>query len=98
MLVSRLANGSAITYDFRETAPALANPGMFLKEGKYNEDLHHNSHISVGVPGTVAGLYAAWEGHGSQKLPWRRLVDPAVVLARDGFIVTDGLARSLVQS
>ncbi len=95
LLVSRLANGSAITYDFRETAPALANPGMFLKEGKYDADLHHNSHIAVGVPGTVAGLYAAWQGHGSQKLPWRRLVDPAVVLAREGFIVTDGLARSL---
>ena len=95
LLVSRLANGSAITYDFRETAPALANPGMFLKDGKYDPDLHHNSHVAVGVPGTVAGLYAAWQGHGSQKLPWRRLVDPAVVLAREGFIVTDGLARSL---
>ncbi|MBK5255813.1 MAG: gamma-glutamyltransferase [Vicinamibacteria bacterium] len=94
-LISRLAGGSAITYDFRETAPAGANPQMFFKDGKYDADLHHNSHLAVGVPGTVAGLYAAWQGRGSQKLPWRRLVDPAVVLAREGFIVTDGLARSL---
>lgn len=94
-LVSRLGNGSTTTFDFRETAPALAHPEMFLKDGKYDEDLHHNSHLAVGVPGTVAGLYDAWESLGSQKLPWRRLVEPAVILAREGFIVTDGLARSL---
>jgi gamma-glutamyltranspeptidase/glutathione hydrolase len=94
-LVSRLANGTAATYDFRETAPALASPTMFLKDGKYDAELHHNSHVAVGVPGTVAGLYAAWMEMGSQKLPWKRVVEPAVVLAREGFIVTDGLARSL---
>jgi len=66
---------------------------MFLRDGKYDERLHHDSHVSVGVPGTVAGLHLAWQDHG--KLPWRRLVEPAVALARDGFEVTDGLARSL---
>jgi gamma-glutamyltranspeptidase/glutathione hydrolase len=94
-LVSRLADGKAMTYDFREAAPAAASAQMFLKDGRYDADLHHNSHLAVGVPGTVAGLYAAWQDRGSQKLAWRRLVDPAVVLAREGFIVTDGLARSL---
>ena len=66
---------------------------MFLKDGKYSADLHHNSYLSVGVPGTVAGLYLAWKDHG--KLPWKRLVEPAIGLARDGFPVTEGLARSL---
>lgn len=94
-LVTRNASGSALAYDFREVAPSGANPRMFLKDGQYDEERHHNSHLAVGVPGTVAGLYAAWQDRGSQKLPWRRLVDPAVVLAREGFIVTDGLARSL---
>ena len=47
----------------------------------------------MGVPGTVAGLHLAWQEHGS--LPWKRLVQPAVDLARDGFTVTDGFARSL---
>ena len=81
-LVNRLANGTSATYDFRETAPALANPQMFLKDGKYDAELHHNSHVAVGVPGTVAGLYAAWADLGSKKMPWRRLVEPAVGLAR----------------
>lgn len=94
-LVSRLGDGSTTTYDFRETAPAGAHPEMFLKDGKYDSDLHHNSHLAVGVPGTVAGLYEAWEELGSKKVSWRRLVEPAVVLAKEGFIVTDGLARSL---
>ena len=94
-LVSRLGNGSTTTFDFRETAPAGAHPEMFLKDGKYNPDLHHDSHLAVGVPGTVAGLYDAFEELGSKKVSWRRLVEPAMVLAREGFIVTDGLARSL---
>jgi gamma-glutamyltranspeptidase/glutathione hydrolase len=94
-LVSRLANGATATYDFRETAPAAANPSMFMKDGKYDPELHHNSHVAVGVPGTVAGLYAAWKDMGSKKISWRRLVDPAVGIAREGFVVTDGLARSL---
>jgi gamma-glutamyltranspeptidase / glutathione hydrolase len=85
--------GVTTAYDFRETAPAGASPSMFLKDGRYDETLHHESHLSVGVPGTVAGLYLAWKEHG--KLPWSRLVGPAVGLAREGFVITDGLARSL---
>jgi gamma-glutamyltranspeptidase / glutathione hydrolase len=92
-IVFRPAAGTPEAYDFREMAPAKATPTMFLKDGKYSSDLHHNSYLSVGVPGTVAGLHLAWKEHG--KLPWKRLVEPAVTLARDGFRVTEGLARSL---
>ena len=92
-LVYRSARGDAGTFDFRETAPARAAPAMFLVDGRYDPAVHHRSHISVGVPGTVAGLHLAWQKHG--RLPWPRLVEPAVALARDGFVVTDGLARSL---
>jgi gamma-glutamyltranspeptidase/glutathione hydrolase len=66
---------------------------MFVKDGKYDPELHHHSHLSVGVPGTVAGLHMAWRERGS--LPWRRLVKPAITLARNGFVVTEGFARSL---
>ncbi|MGE0043508.1 MAG: gamma-glutamyltransferase [Vicinamibacterales bacterium] len=92
-MVFRPATGDPITIDFREAAPSGSNPEMWLKDGKYDFDLHHNSHRSVGVPGTVAGLHLAWEKHGSK--PWKSLVMPAVVLARDGFEVSFGLAASL---
>jgi gamma-glutamyltranspeptidase/glutathione hydrolase len=92
-IVYRPASGEPVTYDFREKAPAKATPTMWLKDGKYSAELHHNSHMAVGVPGTVAGLHLAWKEQG--KLPWKRLVDPAVALARDGFPVSENLARSL---
>jgi gamma-glutamyltranspeptidase/glutathione hydrolase len=92
-IVYRPAKGEPVAYDFREMAPAKASPTMFIKDGKYSAEVHHNSHLAVGVPGTVAGLHMAWKEQG--KLPWKRLVEPAVALARDGFTVTEGLARSL---
>ena len=92
-LLYRPASGEPAAYDFREKAPARATPTMFLRDGKYDKDLHHEGYLSVGVPGTVAGLHMAWKQQG--RLPWRRLVEPAIALARDGFVVTDGLARSL---
>jgi gamma-glutamyltranspeptidase / glutathione hydrolase len=92
-IVYRPAAGEPVAYDFREMAPAKSHPTMFMKDGKYDFDIHHNSHVSVGVPGTVAGLHLAWKEQG--KLPWRRLVEPAIRLAREGFPVTEGLARSL---
>src|SRR6266545_2866993 len=92
-IIYRPARGEAIAYDFREVAPGKASATMFMKDGKYSAELHHNSHLAVGVPGTVAGLYLAWKDQG--KLPWKRLVDPAVALARDGFTVSEGLSRSL---
>ena len=92
-LLYRPALGEPAFYDFRETAPAGASPSMFVVDGRYDSQLHHESHLAVGVPGTVAGLHMAWKAHG--KLPWARLVNPAVHLAKDGFMVTDGLARSL---
>lgn len=92
-LLFRPASGEPQAYDFREMAPAKASPTMFLKDGKYDFDTHHLSHLSVGVPGTVAGLHLAWKDHG--KLPWKRLVTPAIALARDGFEISVDLARSL---
>lgn len=98
-LLFRPAHGQAVAYDFREAAPSRASPTMFTRNGEYDLERHHNSYLSVGVPGTVAGLYLAWQEHGSrnQKISWERLVDPAIKLAANGFIVSDGLARSLDQ-
>ena len=92
-IVYRPASGDPVAYDFREMAPAKASATMFLQDGKYSSRVHHDSYLAVGVPGTVAGLHLAWQQHG--RLPWKRLVGPAIALARGGFIVTDGLSRSL---
>jgi gamma-glutamyltranspeptidase/glutathione hydrolase len=92
-LLYRPAKGEPVAYDFRETAPAGSSPTMWLRDGTYDPVRHHEGHLSVGVPGSVAGLHMAWKAHG--KLPWKRLLEPAIVLAREGFVVTDTLARSL---
>jgi gamma-glutamyltranspeptidase / glutathione hydrolase len=95
-MVIRFPDGRATTIDFRERAPAAARPGMFLDaDGEYSRDIHHNSAVSVGVPGTVAGFALAHERYGS--VDWARLVDPAVRLARDGFVVSEHLADSLAR-
>ena len=92
-IVYRPAIGEPVTYDFREAAPARASAEMFLVDGEYDRKRHHDSHVAVGVPGTVAGLHLAWSEYG--RLPWRRLVEPAIALAHDGFIVSHALADSL---
>jgi gamma-glutamyltranspeptidase/glutathione hydrolase len=92
-IVYRSASGEADAYDFRETAPSGSSPTMFTQEGKYDFDRHHNSYVSIGVPGTVAGLHMAWKDHGT--LSWKRLVAPGMTLARQGFPVSIALAASL---
>jgi gamma-glutamyltranspeptidase/glutathione hydrolase len=93
-MVIRFPNGTTTALDFREKAPLKAQPDMWLDEtGKYSSRIHHNSLLSVGVPGTVAGFDKAHHLYGS--LPWERLVYPAVAIADDGFAVSEGLARGL---
>jgi len=84
--------------DFRETAPAAATADMFLDaDGKPDRKRSLRSRLGAGIgagtPGTPAGLWALHQRHG--RLPWKRLVDPAVALARDGFEVPEGLAAAL---
>jgi gamma-glutamyltranspeptidase/glutathione hydrolase len=93
-MVIRLPDGRATTFDFREKAPLKANPRMFLDSaGKYSSAIHHNSYLSVGVPGTVAGLAAAHAKYG--RASWSELVRPSVRLAETGITMTPSLASSL---
>jgi gamma-glutamyltranspeptidase/glutathione hydrolase len=92
-IVYRPAAGQPVAYDFREKAPAKSSATMFLRDGKYDSNVHHTSPVAAGVPGTVAGLHLAWKEHG--RLPWARLVEPAITLAQGGFPVSHGLATSL---
>jgi gamma-glutamyltranspeptidase / glutathione hydrolase len=81
---------------FARWGPPARIPEMWLVEGEYSFQRHHMSHLSVGVPGTVAGLYLAWQEEG--RLPWKRLVEPAVKLAREGIVVSHGLAASIARA
>jgi gamma-glutamyltranspeptidase / glutathione hydrolase len=95
-MVIRFPDGRTTAIDFREKAPLRAHPEMFLDaRGEYSSEIHHNSHLAVGVPGTVAGFALAHERYGSGE--WARLVGPSVALARDGFAVPEGLAASLAR-
>jgi gamma-glutamyltranspeptidase / glutathione hydrolase len=90
------AAGAVTTFDFREKAPLAASPNMFLdNQGKLINGSNHDGLKSVGVPGTVAGLYLAHQKYG--KLPWRDLVQPAVDLAKNGFIMPWGLYKEALQ-
>ncbi len=83
-LVYHGADGHTTTFNFREKAPLAATPTMFLGEdGEIQDNSNHEGMLSVGVPGTVAGLVLAHARLGS--LPWADLVAPAVVLAEEGF-------------
>ncbi len=84
------ASGSLAAYDGRETAPATAKADRFLSDGKpmpFERAVH--SGLSIGTPGLVRLMKAAHDVHG--KLPWPRLFQPAIQLARDGFTVTPRL-------
>jgi gamma-glutamyltranspeptidase/glutathione hydrolase len=94
-LLSRSAGGQSSFVDFRETAPAAAHPRMWQKEGVYDEARHHQSLAAVGIPGTVAGLREAWKREG--RLPWARLLRPAIRLAQEGFVLTENQAASLAE-
>ncbi len=84
-------NDEAEFIDYREAAPLSAYRDMYLDEdGNVVDGLSQSGHLAPGVPGTVAGMWAAHQRHGT--LPWIDLVMPAVNLARDGFIVPAHLA------
>ena len=93
MLV-RLAGGEAVVVDYREEAPAAAARGMFLDaRGELIPEATTIGARAAGVPGTVAGLALAHRKYG--KLPWARVLRPAIRLAEQGFPVSYGLSESL---
>ena len=92
-MVTRLSNGELLALDYREKAPAAAHRDLYLdKDGKARTDLSQDGHLSSGVPGTVAGLFAA---HSYAKLPFEQLIQPAIDLAEKGFVISEREARSL---
>ncbi|MDX1482091.1 MAG: gamma-glutamyltransferase [Woeseiaceae bacterium] len=88
-------NGESSFLDYRETAPLAADRDMYLDE---NGDVIPRAslfgHLAVGVPGTVAGFWEAHQRYGT--LPWAELLAPAIRLAREGFVMPEGLGGGMV--
>jgi gamma-glutamyltranspeptidase/glutathione hydrolase len=85
-----------ITIDYRETAPAKATRDIFLgADGKPEIAKSRDSALGIGIPGTVAGLALALEKYGSGKLTLSDTLQPAIALARDGFVLADDGADTL---
>jgi gamma-glutamyltranspeptidase/glutathione hydrolase len=91
-LIIRMADGRTAALDFREKAPLRATRDMYLARDGQNADRSIVGHLAAGVPGSVAGMWAAHQRFGS--LPWSELMQPAVSLA-DGLVVHQRLAASL---
>ena len=96
-LVYRTNAGEIGTLDFREKAPSLAHEKMFLNSnGEIIENKSTKGGLSVGVPGTIAGLF---EVHSKLcSMPFESLIQPAIDLAKRGFIVTENQANSLAKN
>lgn len=77
-MMVRMADGTVRAFDYKETAPALAHPGMFT--GRLDSAVGYKASA---VPGTVAGMGMAHARFG--KLPWKTVLEPARRLARNGF-------------
>ncbi|MGC6421776.1 MAG: gamma-glutamyltransferase [Flavobacteriaceae bacterium] len=92
-LVYRKSDGSVGSLDYREKAPQAAFKNMYLDDqGNVVPNKSTRGGLAVGVPGTVAGLVAIHKKLGS--LPFEKLVEPAIDLAENGYVVTEKQARS----
>lgn len=97
-LVASLADTSLgddreIAIDYREMAPGKAHKDMYIDStGEARTDKSQDGHLSSGVPGTVAGLFAAAK---YSKLPFEKLIEPAILLAEKGFVISKREANGL---
>lgn len=95
-MVIRFEDGRTTTFDFRETAPAMAHRDMYLDdEGRPVDELSRRGHLASGTPGSVAGLLQAHEQYG--RLPLEAVINPAIRLASDGFILGERQAAQFNQ-
>lgn len=86
-MVYRKANGEIGSLDYREKAPLAASKDMFLDEnGNVIKGKSLETALAIGVPGTIAGVFAVHEKLGS--LPIEEILKPVIALAEKGVIVT----------
>jgi gamma-glutamyltranspeptidase / glutathione hydrolase len=92
-ILIRLADGSFVALDGRETAPGAATPEMFLRDGRADTKLSQKGALAVGVPGALAAYEHALRHHGNLAL--KDLLLPAAKIAEEGFVLDDSFARRI---
>ena len=96
MVIHLAGANRQIAIDYRETAPKATTRDMFLDEnGDPDPRKSRDSALSIGVPGTVAGLALAHQRFGSGRLTLAELMAPAIRMARDGIPIEDDIADTL---
>jgi gamma-glutamyltranspeptidase len=95
MLVFQPGMAEPLLIEFMARVPeeATLSNASLQQNGRYPSD----GPILAMVPGTVAAMHSAWKKFGSKKIPWADLVAPAIRAARDGYVVSDGLATTLMR-
>ena len=86
-MVYRLNNGETGALDYREKAPLQASKNMYLdKNMEVIPNLSVNGALAVGVPGTIAGIFAVHQKFG--KLSMKEIMQPVIALAKKGIVIT----------
>ena len=94
MVIYLKEEDKTIAIDYREKAPSAATRDLFLDEnGDYDRKKAQFSLLSAGVPGSVAGFHHALTRYGT--LTWEEVLQPAIKLAEDGFVIPHDLANTL---
>jgi gamma-glutamyltranspeptidase/glutathione hydrolase len=83
---------TTIAINYYGLAPTATTPDLLVGANGRTDQGKVMSFMGVAVPGTVAGLWEAHQRFGT--LPWARLVEPAIRLARDGVVLSDGEASA----
>ena len=93
-MVYRTHKGEVGALDYREKAPLLASKDMYLDQNNtYLRDKSKTGGLAVGVPGTIAGIFKAHHKFGS--LPIQTILRPVILLAKNGFKITEKQAAQL---
>ncbi|MEY4857443.1 MAG: hypothetical protein RLZZ97_2273, partial [Gemmatimonadota bacterium] len=91
--IVHMADGRTAAIDYREVAPLAATRNMYVDANGKVTDRSIEGHLASGVPGAVAGLNLLLETYGT--MPLSRVMQPAITLARDGFVIDTALAGSM---
>jgi len=93
-MVYRKENGEVGSLDYREKAPLAATKDMFLdKYGNVIKGKSTQTALAIGVPGTIAGVFAVHKKFGS--MPMSEILKPVIALAEKGVVVTKKQEKSL---